>query len=72
MSIAVDPYGRMIGTVDHFEADERALVAQLPTQGVTTIYSIIGDVVPWLCVAGTVPLIVWAAIRRRRAPAAAR
>lgn len=67
ISVAIDPYGRIIGAVDHFEADERVLVAQLPTHGVTTIYSVIGDVVPWLCVAGSAALIVWALVRRRRA-----
>jgi len=66
ISVAVDPYGRIIGAVDHFEATERVLVAQLPTHGVRTIYSIIGNVVPWLCVAGMVVLIVWAVVRRRR------
>jgi apolipoprotein N-acyltransferase len=66
-SVAIDPYGRIIGATDHFQADERVLVAQVPTHGVTTVYSVVGDVVPWLCVAGMAPLIVWALVRKRRA-----
>jgi hypothetical protein len=60
VSIAVDPYGRVLGRTDHFQAGERVLVAQLPTHGVTTIYSIIGDVVAWLSIAAVVVLTAWA------------
>jgi apolipoprotein N-acyltransferase len=65
-SIAVDAYGRVIGSTNHFQSDERVLVAQLPTSGVKTVYSVIGDVVPWLSIAGTLGLIVFAVVHRVR------
>lgn len=65
-SFAIDPYGRILATVDHFQADERAVVAQLPTHGVFTLYSVIGDVVPWASIAGVVVLAVWGILRKRQ------
>jgi apolipoprotein N-acyltransferase len=66
-SVAVDAYGRILGSTNHYTADERVLVAQMPTQGVQTIYAVVGDAFAWLCVALVVVLIVWAVIRGRRA-----
>ncbi len=66
-SLAIDPYGRTLATADHFRADERAIVVQLPTQGVFTLYSVIGDVVPWASAAGVALLAVWGILRKRRA-----
>jgi apolipoprotein N-acyltransferase len=66
-SIAVDPYGRVLGRTDHFQADERVLIAQLPTHGVFTLYSVIGDAVAWASAAGVVALVVWGVLRSRRA-----
>ena len=48
-------------------ADERVMIADLPTQGVTTVYSRIGDLFAWLCVAGFLGLIVFAIVNRKRA-----
>lgn len=67
LSLATDPYGRMLATLNHFTASERVMVAQVPTHGVHTIYPVIGDVVGWLAVAGLVVLVVWAIARRSRA-----
>ena len=47
------------------------IVAQVPTQGVFTLYSVIGDSFAWLCIAGMVALIAWGIVRgcrARRAP----
>ena len=67
LSVAIDPYGRMLAVADHFQADERAIVAQLPTHGVFTVYAVIGDVVPWASAAGVVALTVWGVLRKRQA-----
>jgi apolipoprotein N-acyltransferase len=67
LSIAADPYGRILSATDHFQADERLIVAQVPTQGVFTLYSVIGDSFAWLCIAGMVALIAWGIVRGRRA-----
>jgi len=38
--------------MDHFASEQRVMVAQVPTRGVRTIYSMIGDLFAWLCLAG--------------------
>jgi apolipoprotein N-acyltransferase len=75
LSMVTDPYGRPLAAMDHFVASERVMVAQVPTQGVSTLYPVIGDLFGWLAVAGFVGLVLWAvaaAIGRRRAARADR
>jgi apolipoprotein N-acyltransferase len=67
LSLVSDPYGRILAATNHFRADERTIVAQVPTRGVFTLYSVIGDAFAWLCGAGLVALIVWGIVRGRRA-----
>lgn len=57
LSIIADPYGRVLATMDFFTAGERVIVAQVPTQGVFTIYSVIGDLVGWVSVAGLIVMV---------------
>jgi apolipoprotein N-acyltransferase len=74
LSIVTDPYGRTLAAMDHFTASEWVMVAQVPTHGVFTVYSIIGDVFAWLCVLGFLAMVVWGVVRwlklrrARRAP----
>ena len=66
LSLAVDYRGQVRGAADYFTApDRQVLTAQLPTHGVRTIYSRIGDVFAWICLAGLAVLLV--ASRPRRA-----
>jgi len=65
-SITVDPYGRVLAKMDHFTASERVMVAQVPTQGVFTVYSVIGDLFGWLSVVGFVVVAIWAVVRGRK------
>jgi len=58
LSSAVDPLGRTLATMDDALAAQKAMVAQLPTSGVATIYSRVGDLFAWLCVAGLLGAIV--------------
>jgi apolipoprotein N-acyltransferase len=67
LSLVSDPYGRILAATNHFRADERTIVAQVPTQGVFTLYSVVGDAFAWLCGAGIIALIVWGIVRGRRA-----
>jgi apolipoprotein N-acyltransferase len=50
LSIATDPYGRTLATMNHFTASERLMIAQVPTTGVTTVHSVIGDLFAWTTV----------------------
>ena len=52
ISAAVDPLGRTLAIMDDSIAVQKAMVAQLPTKGVATIYARIGDLFAWLCAAG--------------------
>ena len=52
LSSAVDPLGRTLATMDDSLATQKVMVAQLPTTGVATIYSRIGDLFAWLCIIG--------------------
>lgn len=67
LSIATDPYGRVLAAMDHFTASERVMVAQVPTQGVFTLYSVIGDLFGWLAVVGFVVIVGWGVVRWRKA-----
>jgi apolipoprotein N-acyltransferase len=67
VSIAVDYHGKMLSTLDNFTTDERVMIADLPTQGIPTLYSRIGDLFAWLCVAGFLGLIVLAIANRKQA-----
>ncbi len=67
-SIAVDPYGRVLTSLDYFITSEQVIVAQMPINaGVTTIYSRIGDSLGWATVIGFVIMLVWGIINRRKA-----
>jgi len=63
ISIATDPYGRVLTTTDHFWPGARVMVAQVPTERVPTIYGYIGDLFAWSCIAGLAATIVLAIAR---------
>jgi apolipoprotein N-acyltransferase len=66
LSLATDPYGRILAMVETDKAGEPVMTAQVPTQGVFTIYPIIGDLFGWLSVVGFVVSAVWAILRGRQ------
>jgi apolipoprotein N-acyltransferase len=65
VSVAVDYHGNMLSQLDNFTTDERVMLANLPTEGTQTVYALIGDTFAWLCVLGSVGLIVLAARQRK-------
>jgi apolipoprotein N-acyltransferase len=71
LSIAVDPYGRVSTTMDHFNNTERVMVAIVPVQSAFTIYPYIGDLFAWLAMVGLAVLTVVAVVQRRREKRAA-
>ena len=56
LSLACDYQGRVSGLMDHYHAADRVLVAQLPTRGVTTLYSRGGFLFPWVNLLGLIVL----------------
>jgi apolipoprotein N-acyltransferase len=65
LSIAVDPYGRVLAQSDYFGATDRTMVAQVPTKHVPTIYNLFGRWLEWLAPIGLIFLIAWAFLVRR-------
>ena len=49
ISAAADPYGRILARLDTEISPSKVMVVNLPTRGVSTIYSRIGDTFSWLC-----------------------
>jgi apolipoprotein N-acyltransferase len=64
LSFVADPYGRMITAMDHFNTNDRVMVAQVPVSSAFTIYPYIRDAFAWLAILGLIGLVVWG---RRRA-----
>ena len=62
-----DYQGRALGQ-QHYGDGGRVMLASIPTRGVVTVYSRIGDAFAYLCVAGLVLLAGWAFLRRQGVP----
>ena len=66
ISIAVDPYGRMVSQVDYYQSRGGALDALLPVKPVSTLYSSLGDFFAWMVLIGTLFLLIAGMIRSKR------
>ena len=58
LSAAFDYQGRRLAAMDHYQTTDYAMVSQVPTKGVRTVYSQLGDWFAWLCLAGLISLTV--------------
>ena len=50
LSAAITPYGEMASQMSSFEDNDKIMYSQLPTKGVTTLYSVIQDSFVCLCI----------------------
>ena len=66
LSAAFDYQGRRLAAMDHYQTTDYAMVSQVPTRGVRTIYSRLGDWFASVCLVGLVLLTVLS-LRRKRA-----
>jgi len=66
MSLAADPYGRVLAQTDFFGSTDRTLVAQVPVRHVATVYTALGRWFGWVCLAGFLVIIVRALIPLRK------
>jgi apolipoprotein N-acyltransferase len=66
LSAAFDYQGRRLAAMDHYQTTDYAMISQVPTRGVRTIYSRLGDWFAWVCLAGLVLLTVLS-LRQERA-----
>lgn len=63
-SVATDYRGRVLAGTNYFISQDKTMISYIPTKGVTTIYSRVGDAFAWLCIASLIALFVW--VRRKR------
>jgi apolipoprotein N-acyltransferase len=66
LSAAFDYQGRRLAAMDHYQTTDYAMISQVPTRGLRTIYSRLGDWFAWLCLAGLAWLTVQS-LRKKRA-----
>ncbi len=66
LSAAFDYQGRRLSAMDHYHASDFVLVSEVPTGGVRTLYSRLGDWFAWVCVAALLAL-VFLSLRRKAA-----
>jgi apolipoprotein N-acyltransferase len=69
ITFVADYNGNILDQMDSDETDDGILYADLPTQGVNTLYTAIGDVLGWVCVVGLlglVPLSIVLRIKQKR------
>lgn len=66
ISVAADSYGRTLGRSDFWQSEAGALVTNLPTGGVTTVYGRIGDLCAYLAMAGLAFMASWGFARGLR------
>jgi apolipoprotein N-acyltransferase len=66
ISLAIDPYGRSVGSMNATRVDKRVFVVQLPNHHVHTVYSVVGDLFGWLIVVGFMLIAGWAIFRSRK------
>jgi apolipoprotein N-acyltransferase len=68
LSIAVDPYGRVISYSDYYKPSENQMISCLSNKGVVTMYSRIGDAFAWLCILGFITISLWSYYGKRIEP----
>ena len=64
ITFVADYNGKILGQMDSDETDDGILYAEIPTQGVHTLYAQIGDILGWLCVVGFVGIILLGTVLR--------
>ena len=65
ISFAEDYNGKILAQMDSDKTENGIMYADVPTKGVKTIYSIIGDLLGWLCVLGLGVFVVMSVIKDR-------
>ena len=64
LSASFDYQGRRLASMDEYHATDYSMISEVPTKGVRTIYSRLGDWFAWVCLAGLVLLTVQS-VRRK-------
>jgi apolipoprotein N-acyltransferase len=59
LSAAFDYQGRLVASLDEFKTGKKIMLADLPTKGTQTLYTLIGDLFAWLCLIGIIAPAIW-------------
>jgi apolipoprotein N-acyltransferase len=65
-SAAYDYQGRLLASMDEYHSADLTLIAQVPSRGVKTIYSHLGDWLAWLCILSVLTIVILALPRTLR------
>jgi apolipoprotein N-acyltransferase len=65
-SIASDSRGTVLARQDYFMTEDRMMLADVPTEGVRTVYGCLGDWFAWTSIAGFALLLLFALRRKPR------
>jgi apolipoprotein N-acyltransferase len=57
LSAAFDYQGRRLAAMDHYQTSDYVMISEVPTKGVRTVYSRLGDWFAWVCVAALLLLV---------------
>jgi apolipoprotein N-acyltransferase len=66
LSAAITPYGVMNAQMSSFDENDKIMIANVPSQGITTLYSLIGKFFVWLCLAGLAGIAVHSLLSKKR------
>jgi apolipoprotein N-acyltransferase len=66
ISLAIDPYGRILGSMDATRVDERVFVVQLPNHHIHTVYGVVGELFGWMLAVGFVFIVGWSIYQTRK------
>jgi apolipoprotein N-acyltransferase len=50
LSAAINPFGKMTSQMSSFDSNNKIMISQLPIKGISTLYSIIGDILVYLSI----------------------
>ena len=66
VSIASDSHGRILARTDHFTTTAHTLIADVPTGGVDTFYSVAGDWFAWAAIGLLAAMLIAATVASKR------
>ncbi len=64
LSIAVDPLGQILSSMNSFDSNKRIMISDVPVERVATLYSLVGELFGFLCMIGSVAIIGWVFLKR--------
>ncbi|GHO99824.1 apolipoprotein N-acyltransferase [Reticulibacter mediterranei] len=67
LAITIDDEGYVLAATDYFTTDQQTMIAYVPVKGTWTLYSRVGDLFAWLCLAEVLALAGMGVWQRKQA-----